>query len=239
MVNEFEVRNSEERPGSYPDMADLSQSPAASGPPPVRPWTVRRARLIDIPAVSRMLRAPSLADWPLPGGVSEDDLTSATRLMLTHVGLEHGEFWVADEDSRIRAAVVVFPPTVPTGGFDTKQALEGALKLHLGLVPGLPDSTDVTQLAALTGTPEMHWLLMPLHAPGDEDVLSDLLAAALPVVEETGMAVLCLEQGISSAAIRAAGFEPLAVPIELAVTASLRPGVQAPDDAQALFAVSL
>jgi hypothetical protein len=200
-----------------------------------RAWTVRRARLVDIPAVSRMLRAPSLADWPLPGGVSETDLTSATRLMLTHVGLEHGEFWVADEEGHVRAAVVLFPPTVPQG----VQRLEGALRLELGLQPGQPDSTDVAELAALAGAPEMHWLLMPLHTPGDDDVLNELLDAALPAVDATGMPVMCLEQGVPAPAIRAAGFQPLVVPLELTVTASLRPGVQAPDDAESLFAVSL
>ncbi|MCD5309631.1 hypothetical protein [Kineosporia babensis] len=202
-------------------------------------WTVRRARLIDIPAVSRMLRAPSLADWPLPGGVSDDDLTTATRLMLTHVGLEHGEFWVAESAGEVRAAVVIFPPTVPAGGFGTKQRLEGALKLELGLIPGLPDNTDITELAALAGAPEMHWLLMPLHAPGDDEVLNDLLEAALPVVDETGMPVMCLEQGAPAAPLRAAGFELLAVPLDLAVTASLRAGAQAPDDAESLLAISL
>jgi hypothetical protein len=200
-----------------------------------RAWTVRRARLVDIPAVSRMLRAPSLADWPLPGGVSETDLTSATRLMLTHVGLEHGEFWVADEEGHVRAAVVLFPPTVPQG----VERLEGALKLELGLQPGQPDSTDVAALAALAGAPEMHWLLMPLHTPGDDEVLNELLDAALPAVDQTGMPVMCLEQGVPAPAIQAAGFVPLVVPLELTVSASLRPGVQAPDDAGSLFAVSL
>jgi hypothetical protein len=236
MVNDLEVWNSDEGAGSYPDMSESGSAPAVL---PKRAWTVRRAQLIDIPAVARMLRGPALADWQLPGGVSEDDLTSATRLMLTHVGLEHGEFWVADEDGRIRAAVVIFPPTVPSGGFGTKAALEGALKLHLGLPPGLPDATDITQLAELTGAPEMHWLLMPLHAPADDEVLGDLLAAALPVVDETGMPVMCLEQGAPAAPIQAAGFQPLVVPADLTVSASLRPGVQAPDDAESLFAVSV
>ncbi len=233
MVNETEVRNSEDRASSC---SGMTESPVAG---PASAWTVRRARLIDIPAVSRMLRSPSLADWPLPGGVSDDDLTTATRLMLTHVGLEHGEFWVADSDGEIRAAVVVFPPTVPAGGFGTQERLEGALRLELGLIPGVPDTTDITELATLAGAPDMHWLLMPLHAPGDDEVLADLLEAALPVVDQTGMPVLCLEQGAPAAPLRAAGFEPLAVPLEVTVTASLRTGVQAPDDAQALLAVSL
>ncbi|MBT0772744.1 hypothetical protein KIH74_27615 [Kineosporia sp. J2-2] len=211
-------------------MSESRTAPVVQSP---RAWTVRRARLVDIPAVSRMLRAPSLADWPLPGGVSDDDLTSATRLMLTHVGLEHGEFWVADENDQVRAAVVLLPPVLPPG------ELEGALKLQLGLAPGQPDDTDITQLAALAGAPETHWLLMPLHQPGDDDVLAALLDAALPAVDETGMPVMSLEQGVPAAAIRAAGFGPLAAPGHFAVTASLRPGAQAPDDAGSLFAVSL
>ncbi|GLY27199.1 hypothetical protein [Kineosporia sp. NBRC 101731] len=207
----------------------MNESRTAS---PSRAWTVRRARLVDIPAVSRMLRAPSLADWPLPGGVSDDDITSATRLMLTHVGLEHGEFWVADEDGQVRAAVVLLPPMVPTGAGD----LEGALKLGLGLAPGLHDRTDVAELAELAGAPVMHWLLMPLHAPGDDEVLAELLEAALPAVDVTGMPVMCLEQVAPAAPIREAGFAPLVVPLDVAVTASLRPGIQAPDDAGSLFA---
>lgn len=232
MVNELEVWNSEEDTSSYLNMSTTG-SKATEG---VR--TVRRAGLIDIPAVSRMLRAPSLADWPLPGGISDDALTSATRLMLTHIGLEHGEFWVALEDERVCAAVVLLPPTAPQTLAGNRQRLEEALQLELGLTPGVPDHTDIAQLAAQTGAPQTHWLLMPLHSPGDDDVLDDLLAAALPAVDETGMPVICLEQGASSPAIRSAGFEPLAVPADLDVTASLRPGLQAPDDAGALFAVA-
>jgi len=151
MVNKSEVWNSEDGTSSYRDMSTTGSTT------PGRTWAIRRARLIDVPAVSRMLKAPSLADWPLPGGLRGDDLTSATRLMLTHIGLEHGEFWVAVEDDRVTAAVVLLPPTVPRSEDGTQERLEGALRLELGLVPGAPDHTDITQLAELCGAPQMHW----------------------------------------------------------------------------------
>ncbi len=68
MVNEREVRNPGAGRSSYQDMTQSGSAPAVR--PELRPertWTVRRAQLVDIPAVSRMLRSPSLADWPLPG----------------------------------------------------------------------------------------------------------------------------------------------------------------------------
>lgn len=210
-----------------------------SGPLRVGGWIVRRAGLVDVPAVARMLQAPSLADWPLPGGVTELNVTSATRLMLTHIGLELGEFWVAVEpDGRVRAAVVLLPPLNAGGTGDGQQRLEVALRLELGLLPGIPDLTDMGQLAALVGAPELHWLLLPLAAPGDEQLLHELLACALPAVDATGMPILSLEPGESTGRLAPAGFEPLPVPPTIPVGASFRPGFQSPDDAGALLAAS-
>jgi hypothetical protein len=201
-------------------------------------WSVRRAKLIDVPAVARMLKAPSLADWPLPGGVTEDNMNSATRLMLTHIGLELGEFWVAVEEGHVRAAVVLLPPVVPGGPDQGQQRLEVALRLELGLLPGTPDLTDLAELAALVGVPEMHWLLMPLAAPGDEPILAELLHAALPAVDATGMPVMSLEPGEPSGRLSTAGFEPLTVPSPIPVAASFRPGVASPDDLASLLATT-
>jgi hypothetical protein len=210
-----------------------------SRPQLVGGWTVRRATLIDVPAVARMLKAPALADWPLPGGVTEDNMNSATRLMLTHIGLEFGEFWVAAEhDGRLRAAVVLLPPVVPGGPDEGQQRLEVALRVELGVVPGMPDLTDMAELAALVGVPDMHWLLMPLAAPDDDAVLTELLEVALPAVDDTGMPVMCLEHGEQSGRLASAGFEPLDVPSPIPVAASFRPGVHSPDDAASLLATT-
>src|SRR5690242_3897955 len=102
-----------------------SRSPRSAG------WVIRRAGLVDVPAVARLLGAPTPAEWRRGAGLSEQTLTSATRLVLTHVALDLGEFWVAAEpDGAVRAAVVLLPP-----GREGGEIMDVALRLELGLLP--------------------------------------------------------------------------------------------------------
>jgi hypothetical protein len=93
--------------------------------------TIRRARLVDVPAVARLLSAPPSDQLRGQAAVSARTITSATRLLLTHVGLEHGEFWVAVGDGRVRAAVVLLPPA----DGEAQSRLHATLRIELGLPP--------------------------------------------------------------------------------------------------------
>jgi len=197
-------------------------------------WTVRRAELIDIPAVARLLHAPARRDWPLPAGLPEENATSAARLMLTHLGFDLGEFWVAvDPANRVIAAVVLLPPISLDNPTEGQKRLRTALRLELGLLPpSTVDLADLTELAALMGVPERHWLMLPV-LDGDRDrdrLLEALLAAALPAVDATGLPVLSLEPWSPSDRVSgsASGFVSIPVPSPIPVSASLRPGLESP-----------
>jgi hypothetical protein len=200
-------------------------APSSAVSPIWATWTVRRARLVDVPAVARLLGVPHVAH-PMMGS-STEAITSATRLILTHVALDLGEFWVAvDGADRVLAAVVLLPP-----GETGQQRFRLALRLELGLL--LPTEPAQAQIA---GVPDDHWLLLPVAGVGTEPMLADwmlaellteLLAAALPVVDASGLPVLCLQPGRPSRALAAAGFRPLAEPMPGVGAAALRPALEA------------
>jgi hypothetical protein len=179
-------------------------------------WTVRRAELIDVPAVARLLGAPTPAEWPGAAGLSDRTLTSATRLVLTHVALDFGEFWVAvDRQNRIRAAVVLLPPGRRGG-----QIMDTALRLELGLLPSkLPEPLVSPEV------PEEHWLLLPAASPGDEPAFRELLDAALPAIDASGLPVLSLQSGPAPKVLFDVGFRAVPAPVRTG-SALLRPGVR-------------
>ncbi len=182
-------------------------------------WTVRRAELIDVPAVARLLGAPPMAtEWQGGAPISDQTLTSATRLVLTHVALEHGEFWVAvDPGNRVRAAVVLLPPDRKGG-----RTMDVALRLELGLLPNTLPEPPV-----LTDVPDQHWLLLPAAAEDDEHVLRDLIDAAMPAINADGRPVLSLQSGPSPRVLFEVGFRALPAPVRTG-SASLRPGLPSP-----------
>lgn len=184
-----------------------------SGAPRPAGWIVRRAKLIDVPAVARLLGAPAPAKSL---GLSDQTLTSATRLVLTHVALDLGEFWVAvDGDNRVLAAVVLLPP-----GRQGNEIVDVALRLELGLLPNtLPEPI------VLPDVPDEHWLLLPAATPDDEHVLRDVIDAAIPVIDADGRPVLSLQSGPAPRVLFEVGFRALPAPV-LTGSASLRPGLR-------------
>ena len=183
--------------------------------------TVRRAELIDVPAVARLLGAPATEKWPGTRGLSEQTLTSATRLVLTHVALDLGAFWVAvNARNQVRAAVVLLPPRRRGGDI-----VDTALRLELGLLPH-----SMPEPPALPDASEEHWLLLPAVVPNDEPTLRRLLDAALPAIDADGRPVLSLQSGPAPQALFDVGFRSLPAPVSSGSVSSgsavLRPGVR-------------
>jgi hypothetical protein len=169
--------------------------------PPTGRWTVRKALLLDIPPVARLIEPPPPADRP---DLPDEALFTAARLLLTHVGLEAGEFWVAaDDELTVRAAVVLLPPREDEDGQLSREdgTAQSALRLHLGLsMPMRPDLPDGAQIA------DRHWLLLCVTTPGSQPVMARLLERALPAVNDTGLPVLCPQPGDLSGLLHDAGF---------------------------------
>lgn len=190
----------------------------ALGTPRPEGWTVRRAELVDVPAVARLLGAPVPETMPGGFGLSDQMLTSATRLGLTHVALELGEFWVAvDRRNRVLAAVVLLPP-----GRKGMHVMDVALRLELGLLPNtLPEPV------AMAGIPEEYWLVLPAATSAGEQALRDAIDAALPAIDADGRAVLSLQSGPAQQVLFEVGFRALPETV-LTGTASLRPGLHHP-----------
>jgi hypothetical protein len=156
------------------DLTLLPLVPAGLQPRGLR---VRRAGLLDVPAVARLIETGLAGDPGHDGhGLPAATLGAAARLVLTHVGLEYGEFWVAVDDAdEVRAAVVLLPPREHEDGASIGDGVEMAFRLQLGL-----SSEQLPDLAGEAGVAGTEWMLLALAAPGLEPVLDDLLAAGLP-----------------------------------------------------------
>jgi hypothetical protein len=185
--------------------------------PRAQAWTIRRAELVDVPAVARLLGVPHDLSHPLAGS-SDEAITSATRLVLTHVALEVGEFWVAtdDDDDQILAAVVLLPAG------DGERTIRLAVRQELGLTFD-PRSRSRADQTLAAGVPEEHWLLLPAAPDGTDPILSDLLAAALPAVDASGLPILSVQQGMLSVALVEAGFGALPAMSSTFGCSALRP----------------
>ncbi|HEY0216627.1 MAG TPA: hypothetical protein VGC57_09565 [Cellulomonas sp.] len=97
------------RPGSGP-RPDLDVDVVAEGP-----WQVRRAGLVDINPIARLLQAHrpfiDLDGDGEPDEVADpEQAVSATRLVLSHGALEHGEVWFAEDAAGMAAVAVWMPP---------------------------------------------------------------------------------------------------------------------------------
>lgn len=90
--------------------------------------TVRRARFVDVPGVARLLTADHPVvdldgDGRPDAPVDPEQLSSATRLVLSHGILEQGEIWVAEDTDGLRAATVWLPPEVPAFEDELREVL--------------------------------------------------------------------------------------------------------------------
>jgi hypothetical protein len=89
--------------------------PAAPALSATGPWQVRRAGLVDINPIARMLQEHRpFIDLDGDGEPDEvpdpDHAGSATRLVLSHGAFEHGEVWFAQDAEGVAAAAVWMPP---------------------------------------------------------------------------------------------------------------------------------
>ena len=98
--------------------------------------TVRRAGFVDVPGVARLLTADHpVVDLDGDGRpdtpVDPEQLSSATRLVLSHGILEQGEIWVAEDADGLLATTVWLPPEVPA----FEDELRGVLVREVGVDP--------------------------------------------------------------------------------------------------------
>ncbi len=134
---------------------------------------VRRARLVDVPAVARLVGEAPPGSAP---SLEQPDAQRTLRLLLTHVGIGYGEIWVAHDDASVlRAAAVVLPPADD----DLERQLRTALRL------GSAGAT--ADLGAAPTLPPDHWLLLPVGRHAD-----CVVAPALAAMDVRGVPVAAL-----------------------------------------------
>ncbi|VTR78857.1 hypothetical protein CHMI_03643 [Cellulomonas hominis] len=187
------------RPTDDPD------HPAATPPQPATPgagtpWEVHRAGLVDVNPIARMIgeHRPFI---DLDGDGEPDEVPHpehagpATRLVLSHGALEHGEVWFAREGADVSAVAVWLPPDAEHLAAD----LHRVVGRELGIQPEPPAEPAHAPLRSLVAaTAQTLALLQASDARRVLILLSDdgrsagerrlaLLADVLaPVVAEQG-----------------------------------------------------
>jgi len=164
-----------------------------------RPWRVRRAGLLDVNPLARMIAAhrPFVdldGDGEPDPGPDPEQAGPATRLMLSLGAMEHGEVWLAEvaaEDAAEVAAVAVWlPPDADRLGAD----LQRVVTRELGVRPD----------------PRPEPARAPLRA------IADATARTLALVRESGaerVLVLLADDGRADAGERAALLADLLAPV--------------------------
>ena len=164
--------------------------------------TVREAGLVDVPAVVRMIAAPTPSDdW--------EQTQSAMRLVLAHYALEEGRIWVAERaEGGLLAAAVWLPPGVGAEPPDTRFSSLLARELATG-----PQDLPVLPMWLKDAGPEVpHWKVVVVGAlddtsAWDHTVAADLLTPGLRAVdEETATAVALTMSPRHSDQLRPLGF---------------------------------
>ncbi|MGH1561465.1 hypothetical protein [Mumia sp. DW29H23] len=188
----------------------------------VTSYAVRRAGIVDVTHVARLLEAsaPELdidGDGTVDGPADPLVAASVTRLALSHVVLQHGQLWVADAGDSLHAATVWMPlgavgladdlrdtvvreldaATVQAAidpGEEVRQALAAA-------APEVAAALDRVQpdvvLTALAAVPE-------LPAAERDRLLQACIATALEEIEGVAAAVTLVPERV--AVLEAAGF---------------------------------
>lgn len=184
------------------------------------PWQVRRAGLLDVNRLARMVaeHRPFIdldGDWQPDEVPHPEQAGSATRMVLSLGGLEHGELWLAERGDAVLATAFWLPPDTEHLAADLHRVIARELD-----VPPVPDpepahaplrsivGATADALALLRTSPSRRVLVLlsdDRAAAGERrlDLLADLLA---PVVDEQG----------------AAGRDVLAVTVDPAQVADLR-----------------
>ncbi|MFF3380723.1 hypothetical protein ACFYXF_48250 [Streptomyces sp. NPDC002680] len=149
--------------------------------------TVRAAELVDVPAVVRMIAAPTHSDdW--------ERAQSAMRLVLAHYALEEGRIWVAERaEGGLLAAAVWLPPGVGAEPPDTRFSSLLARELATG-----PQDLPVLPMWLKDAGPEIpHWKVVMVGTlddttAWDHTVAADLLAPGLRAVDDVATTAVAL-----------------------------------------------
>ncbi|UIX32192.1 hypothetical protein [Streptomyces sp. GQFP] len=173
--------------------------------PTLRPrtrTTVRAAELVDVPAVVRMIVAPTPSDdW--------EQTQSAMRLVLAHYALEEGRIWVAERaEGGLLAAAVWLPPGVGAEPPDTRFSSLLARELATG-----PQDLPVPPMWLKDAGPEIpHWKVVIVGTlddttAWDHTVAADLLIPGLRAVDaEAATAVALMMSPRHADQLRPLGF---------------------------------
>ncbi|MFD5142445.1 hypothetical protein [Streptomyces sp. NPDC058401] len=127
--------------------------------------TVRRAGLVDVPAITRLITSGGMAAHYVPPGRTQE-AGSVVRLMLAHHSLEAGKVWLAEQTPGDVLAVAAWRPATP-----------GAE----------PDPTEVDQLLARE--------VGPRGEPWNVGRRDAQAAAALWPAEPHGLLIRARQQG--------------------------------------------
>lgn len=169
---------------------------------PDAPWQVRRAGLVDVNRIARMIGAhrPFI---DLDGDGEPDEVPhpehagTATRLVLSLGGLEHGELWFAEQGDDVAAVAFWLPPDAD----HLAQDLHRVISRELDVVPERDPEPAHAPLRSIVGataqtlslmqTADAERVLVLLSDDGRSSgehrraLLADVLA---PVVAEQGAA---------------------------------------------------
>lgn len=150
---------------------------------------VRPGRLVDVPAVVRLL-----VPGPPPGD-DDDQARRALRLVLAHHLLEEGQLWVAEGglgDTRVAAAAIWLPPDAEPVSRRLTEVLTRELRDPIDLIA----AGERARAALAAARPEeRHWTLTTAGVSGpdwDERRTTGLLAPGLAAADRDGAAVLAV-----------------------------------------------
>ncbi len=161
-------------------------------------WLVTRAGLVDVNPIARLLEAHrpfiDLDADGLPDGAAHPERSGpATRLVLSHGGLEHGEVWCAraDDDGSVEvaAAAVWLPPEASRLALDLHRVIARELDLTPEPVadpaqdpfPSIMAATSEL-IAVLRGSTAQRVLILLADdrvGPDRLDLLAELLAPVI------------------------------------------------------------
>jgi len=177
-----------------------------------RPWRVRRAGLLDVNPLARMIAAhrPFVdldGDGEPDPGPDPEQAGPATRLMLSLGAMEHGEVWLADAGAASAGA--------PAAGAETAAAPAEVAAVAVWLPPDADRlGADLQRVVTreLGVRPDQH----PEPARAPLQAIAEATARTLALVRESGaerVLVLLADDGRADAAEREALLADLLAPV--------------------------